>query len=555
MAQEIIYPYGQNQPSVDGLYIVDNLTEGGRDKALSAEQGKELNERLTKAESTGVVPYFHNAPIPRWKDNLKVLLIGNSLIKYGSEYLATILNELNVTAGKVEIHACYSSGRQLSTWLGVFETNGIIMELYSWTKTNNTWVRSYRTDRGLRDEVADTPWDVIVFQVFPWTADSGECADDYSTFRDIISSFIYEIRTVCPNKDVAFGFNMIWAADQTRNDNVATWSAIVNATKEMVADSGLFVIPSGTAIMNAVCTKEFLGEGHSFLICDQYGHPAQGVARYITSCVIWESIFAQIFGSMYGLNQAPTYTADGNAFTGSEIPVTSSNIRLCQQAVLAAVCDMWSANTSIDPYEAQIEYIETTGVQYIDTGIIEDTRNFEVTLETAWTGTDANKTEILFGYMAYPADPTLPHFQIYKSQGKWGFHPTNAELLTNISIDHNKHTFFVTENESANTADVSIDGGTSTRLTTTDYGISTNTLHHFLGGRSENDGHFERSASARFYRLNYKKFADAEHRKLTKEWNFIPVRIGQVGYMYDTIHKVLYGNAGTGAFTLGSDID
>lgn len=37
--------------------------------------------------------------------------------------------------------------------------------------------------------------------------------------------------------------------------------------------------------------------------------------------------------------------------------------------------------------------------------------------------------------------------------------------------------------------------------------------------------------------------------------NLFPVRIGQVGYMYDTVSGQLYGNAGTGNFILGSDIN
>lgn len=349
MAEININPYGTGGQAASGLDIVNNCTEGGVDKALSAEMGKELNERLEEVEDTGVVSYFRNAPLPRWKDSLNVLFIGNSYIKYGSEYLATILNELNVASDKVTIHAAYTSGQKLSTWLSLFSTDGTIQELYSWSKSGSSWSRSYRTDRGIRSEVADTAWDVIIFQVYPQTAESGECADDYATFKDTVESFIYEIRKVCPNKHVAFGFNMIWAKNQTRSDNVATWASIVKATKQLVADSGLVIIPSGTAIQNAISTNTFKGESHSFLSCDQYGHPAQGVGRYITSCVLWESIFAPIFGSMYGLNQAPTYTADSNAYAGSEIPVTALNIRLCQQVVMAAVCDMWTANTTIDP--------------------------------------------------------------------------------------------------------------------------------------------------------------------------------------------------------------
>ena len=35
--------------------------------------------------------------------------------------------------------------------------------------------------------------------------------------------------------------------------------------------------------------------------------------------------------------------------------------------------------------------------------------------------------------------------------------------------------------------------------------------------------------------------------------DFIPVRVGQVGYMYDKVSGTLFGSAGTGSFTLGSD--
>lgn len=35
--------------------------------------------------------------------------------------------------------------------------------------------------------------------------------------------------------------------------------------------------------------------------------------------------------------------------------------------------------------------------------------------------------------------------------------------------------------------------------------------------------------------------------------DFIPVRVGQVGYMYDKVSGLLFGNNGTGNFTLGND--
>lgn len=37
--------------------------------------------------------------------------------------------------------------------------------------------------------------------------------------------------------------------------------------------------------------------------------------------------------------------------------------------------------------------------------------------------------------------------------------------------------------------------------------------------------------------------------------DFIPVRVGNVGYMYDEVSGQLFGNAGTGEFILGPDVD
>ena len=36
--------------------------------------------------------------------------------------------------------------------------------------------------------------------------------------------------------------------------------------------------------------------------------------------------------------------------------------------------------------------------------------------------------------------------------------------------------------------------------------------------------------------------------------DFIPVRVGNVGYMYDKVSRQLFGNNGTGNFILGPDI-
>lgn len=204
------------------------------------------------------------------------------------------------------------------------------------------------------------------------------------------------------------------------------------------------------------------------------------------------------------------------------------------------------------PYDAAIEYIGTTGTQYIDTGIIQSTRNFELTLVAQWTGNASSDFEAFFGY-ANISGGSVPRFQLFKNNGKWAF-GTNSTSASDISVDNNKHTFFVTGNASTNVETMSVDGGTATNGTSSSEGLQGNTIHQYLGGRSNDDGTLGRPSSARFYYLNYKKFADAAHTQLVQEWNLIPVRVGQVGYMYDTISGQLLGDLGSGNFILGNDL-
>lgn len=203
------------------------------------------------------------------------------------------------------------------------------------------------------------------------------------------------------------------------------------------------------------------------------------------------------------------------------------------------------------PYDAAIEYIGTTGTQYIDTGIAHAGRNIEFTLVVQWTGSTASQFETFFGYMAASPD-TTPRCGIHKYNGNWMF-GTNKTNETTVPVDNNLHKFFLTGNASTNEESLYIDNAFVMQGDTTSDGLFGNTITFFLGCRNRN-GSVDNPSSAKFYSLNFKKFADAEHTTITQEWNFIPVRIGQVGYMYDTISGQLFGNSGSGNFILGPDV-
>ena len=64
----------------------------------------------------------------------------------------------------------------------------------------------------------------------------------------------------------------------------------------------------------------------------------------------------------------------------------------------------------------------------------------------------------------------------------------------------------------------------------------------------DNNGTIERMITGRIY---YCRFYDGNNNLIE---DFIPVRVGQVGYMYDKVSHQLFGNSGTGNFILGPDL-
>ena len=67
---------------------------------------------------------------------------------------------------------------------------------------------------------------------------------------------------------------------------------------------------------------------------------------------------------------------------------------------------------------------------------------------------------------------------------------------------------------------------------------------------SENSAGAFQSGWAAYVKLRYFKIWSGS----TLVRDYIPVRVGQVGYLYDKVNKTLYGNVGSGSFTYGNDI-
>ena len=214
-------------------------------------------------------------------------------------------------------------------------------------------------------------------------------------------------------------------------------------------------------------------------------------------------------------------TAIGKAYLGTEL-----------------VYDVGGAPVLL-PYDAEIEYLQSSGTQYIDTGINGRSVTRFVVKGYCYRN-DLNNSQLLGG----------------SEQG--------ASTFFGARTDAFSHHWYCTNNSGGlgdpshiSTIDATINSTSSQTGTLTD--LYDNTTYNFtsfgsasrsfpnsnlllFGGYST-----RRSPNARCYSLQIYTSSGLVR-------DFIPVRVGRVGYMYDRVSGQLFGNSGTGSFTLGNDI-
>jgi len=185
------------------------------------------------------------------------------------------------------------------------------------------------------------------------------------------------------------------------------------------------------------------------------------------------------------------------------------------------------------PYDAEIEYLESTGTQYIDTGFNfgnVDRLEFATTVKQRGThnywcllGANSNSNEVLIWF----------HAGSTYLNGKSSSIPLsyNTEYVIDLIVTNGSASLSVNNNVVA----------TSTG--------KNNGKHIYLFGS------IGTASAVTIDSYNYQVFRYCKiYSGNTLVRDLIPVRVGQVGYMYDRVSKSLFGNAGSGNFKLGKDI-
>ncbi len=177
------------------------------------------------------------------------------------------------------------------------------------------------------------------------------------------------------------------------------------------------------------------------------------------------------------------------------------------------------------PYDAEIEYLESTGTQWIN-------------LPVSVVSGDAFGVEICFILLT-----TANGRNIWESNVDAAFKSTTYQYNST-----SKYMLFSSHvGRNANNG-----GWTAIYGEVADLIVSTTQVQTRVVKRSITDFTNLQLLSRHF---NCKLMSFKVVHKGSVIYNLIPVRKGNVGYMYDKVSGKLFGNAGTGQFILGPDVN
>ena len=190
--------------------------------------------------------------------------------------------------------------------------------------------------------------------------------------------------------------------------------------------------------------------------------------------------------------------------------------------------------TPVLPYDAQVEYLQSDGNQYINllTNGSEATDAFEITFQQT---TAQNQCRFVA-----PSSENICQMYVngsnsfgYRYNGGWRAAVTNNTL----KVGTTKYTWKVDYKNKKNT----INGTDYTISITTSSQATTENL--YLIGKFGTNPQFKG-----------KVFSFTMWRNNAIVLDMIPVRKNGVGYMYDKESGELFGNSGSGSFTYGNDV-
>lgn len=200
---------------------------------------------------------------------------------------------------------------------------------------------------------------------------------------------------------------------------------------------------------------------------------------------------------------------------------------------------VWGGSSPALPYDSEVEWLGSDSNAYINTGISGNNYYLRITGHFMYT-THVNYGAIYGNYVSDRHSCTRLILRPVSDSLTCNLNTICTDTgNTNVACTINvKHSFFV------NRDNVKIDS-TTTKVQNKKEGTINN----------GNICIFNRSMTnviSGNIGLKIYDFQIYDHGTLVRD--YIPVRVGTVGYLYDRVSGELFGNSGTGTFTLGPDV-
>lgn len=206
------------------------------------------------------------------------------------------------------------------------------------------------------------------------------------------------------------------------------------------------------------------------------------------------------------------------------------------------------------PYDAEILYLKGGNKAWIDTGVIGNSDNMEIYVDfTAAQGFNSLYRQAIFGNFTkgfYASQAGWSFYQRYGS-GEWAITaPTELQsVVFPLLTIGTRYELICGPYQRGRLKPYGSSSWTTDAVGGTKYGsYSTSPILLFVAGPYWiQNGSVTYPCAALVHALSIKK-----NGSLVRD--FIPVRVGNDGCMYDKVTKQLFENAGSGSFTIGNDI-
>ena len=200
---------------------------------------------------------------------------------------------------------------------------------------------------------------------------------------------------------------------------------------------------------------------------------------------------------------------------------------------------VWGGSSPALPYDVGVEYLESTGTQWIDTGIT--CRSYDG-ITAAFQVNAAQAGNNAYFFYGEGRSYKSGNMELYTARDK-----TKISFLiqgnTDITLDYTQKFNIDVRNKIATfTDDLGQTIGIADRSHIVDY-TCLYTMAVFAT---------HRASILKGEHIRCFKFQIIQDSVIVID--LIPVRVGRVGYMYDTVSGNLLGNSGTGNFILGPDV-